>query len=342
MYAVAARLDPDSYFELATATYREMLRPGSRRSGSSTTCTTIPTGAVRRPQRDGAALNRRPPRRRNPDPCWTRATSAAVRRAAVACRRGSPTALPTRWAERVAGPAKTSAPPSTPCEPSPTTSSPLVAAAARAAPRPSSEQVAENDAASRHTASRRPSCSRTHGVLGPLTAPCTRPTSPTPTSGTSAAPHHACFCPTTERDLADGIGPAGACTSAAAPDSGLRQPRRDRPVRGDARGRTGRATRLPASAATGPPPSCSRRDRRRSPPARVRRRRRDRGRAAPTSSPSTSPARGPPAPAPREPPSSRPPPPTSSRSSWTARSSSPGRRARHRPRARRHDREVYR
>ena len=44
MYAVAERLDPDSYFALARATYREMARGRHHeRSGSSTTCTTSPT-----------------------------------------------------------------------------------------------------------------------------------------------------------------------------------------------------------------------------------------------------------------------------------------------------------
>ena len=45
MYAVAGRLDPDCYFALARATYREMV--GGReheRWASSTTCTTSPTG----------------------------------------------------------------------------------------------------------------------------------------------------------------------------------------------------------------------------------------------------------------------------------------------------------
>ena len=60
--------------------------------------------------------------------------------------------------------------------------------------------------------------------------------------GCSAAPAHVCFCPTTERDLADGIGPAARARRrrrAAVPR--LRLPRGDRPVRGGAGGRAGRA-----------------------------------------------------------------------------------------------------
>ena len=59
--------------------------------------------------------------------------------------------------------------------------------------------------------------------------------------------HRACFCPTTERDLGDGIGPARALHDAGRrAHARLRQPRRDRPVRGDAR---------PSSSTSGWPPS---------------------------------------------------------------------------------------
>ncbi len=44
MYAVAQRLDPDSYFALARATYREMAAAGITGSGSSTTSTTSRAG----------------------------------------------------------------------------------------------------------------------------------------------------------------------------------------------------------------------------------------------------------------------------------------------------------
>ena len=54
MYAVAGRLDPDTCFALARATYREMLPPVTPPSPSSTTCTTSPTArrtTTRRPCR---------------------------------------------------------------------------------------------------------------------------------------------------------------------------------------------------------------------------------------------------------------------------------------------------
>ena len=58
MYAVAARLDPDSYFALARAVYAEMVAGRLHRaSASSTTCTTIATAApYADPNAMGAAL----------------------------------------------------------------------------------------------------------------------------------------------------------------------------------------------------------------------------------------------------------------------------------------------
>ena len=42
MYAIAGRIDPDTYLALARATYAEMALAGFTSSGSSTTCTTPP------------------------------------------------------------------------------------------------------------------------------------------------------------------------------------------------------------------------------------------------------------------------------------------------------------
>ena len=70
----------------------------------------------------------------------------------------------------------------------------------------------------RSTAAPRPSCCTDHGLLGPTTTAVhathlTAPTSPcSADTGTGA-----CFCPTTERDLADGIGPARALHDAGSP-----------------------------------------------------------------------------------------------------------------------------
>ena len=68
MYVVAGRLDPDSYFELARATYREMVAAGHHR-GRGVPLPPPPAGrdAVRRPQRHGARPPRGGPRGRHPD-----------------------------------------------------------------------------------------------------------------------------------------------------------------------------------------------------------------------------------------------------------------------------------
>ena len=111
----------------------------------------------------------------------------------------------------------------------------------------------------RRTASPRPSCSPTHGVLGPRTSAV-----------------HATHLTDTDIALLGGSGdvrlllpdhrarprrrhrPRPTAARGGQPaDPGQRQPRGDRPVRGDARGRARRAAGHPASAVTGPPPSCS-------------------------------------------------------------------------------------
>ena len=54
----------------------------------------------------------------------------------------------------------------------------------------------------------------------------------------------ACICPTTERDLADGIGPAPVARGRRGAVPGQRPARRDRHVRGGPRSRDGRAARV--------------------------------------------------------------------------------------------------
>ena len=105
-----------------------------------------------------------------------------------------------------------------------------------------SEQPAENEDCRRRV---RPDARRGPGRRPGSSAsgspPCTPPTSPPTTSRRSVAAH-VCLCPTTERDLADGIGPPAALVAAgAALCLGLGLPRRDRPVRGGAGGGARRA-----------------------------------------------------------------------------------------------------
>ena len=80
--------------------------------------------------------------------------------------------------------------------------------------------------------------------------PSTPPTSPTTTSRCSARRGtYVCFCPTTERDLGDGIGPSRALHDAGSPaDAGQSDSHAVIDlVRGDARRRARRAARHPAA-----------------------------------------------------------------------------------------------
>ena len=66
-----------------------------------------------------------------------------------------------------------------------------------------------------------------------------------------------CFCPTTERDLGDGIGPAAALLAGRGLFSlGSDSPRGDRPVRGGAGHRTRRAAGPPRTRRSSPPSGC--------------------------------------------------------------------------------------
>ena len=306
-------------------------RPGSRAWGSSTTCTTSPTGRRTTTRTRWATRSSQAARGgRDPDHAARHLLpQQRVRRAAPrACSCGSATATPTRGpsasaasqAADGAGSGRRSTP-SAPCRATSCRSS----AAGPPLHVHLSEQVAENEA-----------CLAAYGVT------------PDPAARTTRAPsarHHAsvhathltdddvallggtrtvaCFCPTTERDLGDGIGPSRAAARRRRPaHARQRQPRGDRPVRGDARGSSSTSGWPPSSAATGPPPSCStpaprhaslgfddagaiavgqrgRPGHRRHRPARAPRA------PAPTSTPRSSP----------------PPPPTSPRSSSTAGSS---------------------
>ncbi len=143
-----------------------------------------------------------------------------------------------------------------------------------------SEQVAEND-----------ECRAAHGMtptelldaagaLGPQTSAvhATHLThSDVALLGGSATA--ACFCPTTERDLGDGIGPSRALFEAGvAAHPRVGQPRGARPVRGDACRRARRAARHPGARPLDRGRAARGRHRRRAPLPRAARRRPDRGR----------------------------------------------------------------
>ena len=226
MYAVAARLDPDTYFALARATLR---RDGAGRrspsSASSTTCTTARAdGPYADPNAMGDALIAAAARGRHPaHPARhllprRRSDRRRAHRRSTPSSSGSATAPSTRGPTGVAAhPAARRPPPGS------------VPPSTRSAP--CREAVARRGRRLRPRAGR---CTSTSPSSPPRTIACEAFYGCTPTellrrhrrarpdttavhathltaadiallggSGTAC-----CFCPTTERDLADGIGPA--------------------------------------------------------------------------------------------------------------------------------------
>lgn len=219
MYAVAARLDPDTYYALAHATYREMVASGITAVGEFHYLHHQPGGArYDQPNEMGLALIRA-------------ARDAGLRIALLdTCYLSSGFGAPVEgvqvrysdthasaWAERASALAANSA------------SDGVVIGSAihsvRAVPRDQlttvvgavdgplhvhlSEQVAENDACLAAYGVTPTQLLADAGALGEMTS-AVHATHLTPgdieTLGATST--YACFCPTTERDLGDGIGPS--------------------------------------------------------------------------------------------------------------------------------------
>ncbi len=227
MYRLAGRLDPDSYLSLATATYAEMALAGVTCVGEFHYLHHGPGG---RPYDDPNVMGevlREAARRAGIrltllDTCYL-AGGIDEALGAEQCRFGDADA--EAWATRVLnlrpdaatriGVAAHSvrAVPSTAIE--------VVAATAHALGDGTplhahvSEQPAENDACIAAYGLTPTALLSEHGALGPMTT-AVHATHLGPDDiallGRSGA--HACFCPTTERDLADGIGPARALRDA--------------------------------------------------------------------------------------------------------------------------------
>lgn len=229
MYAVAARLDPDRYLAVARATYREMAAAGVTTVGEFHYVHHQPDGTpYADPNEMGLALVQA-------------AREAGVRLALLdTCYLGSGFGTPPEgvqvrycdgdadsWADRVAGLEGLDRGPDV-----------VVGAAihsVRAVPREQlttvaraaggrplhvhlSEQVAENDACLEAYGVTPTRLLHDAGVLGPTTT-AVHATHLTDDDvrllgGTRT---HACFCPTTERDLGDGIGPSRALREAGSP-----------------------------------------------------------------------------------------------------------------------------
>jgi len=230
MYAVAAQLDPDSYLSLATATYAEMALAGITAVGEFHYLHHAPGGAsYDDPNAMAEALRQAAAtagiRLTLLDTCYVAGGLSAVGHSPLdelQVRFGDGHA--DRWAQRVEGlrdsagmrvGAAVHSVRAVPREQ-------LGVVAAAAGGRPLhvhlSEQPAENQACQSFYGLTPAALLDAEGLLGRATT-AVHATHLTDGDVALLGGTHttACFCPTTERDLADGIGPAGALSEAGSP-----------------------------------------------------------------------------------------------------------------------------
>ncbi len=226
MYEIARTLDPDSYRRLATAVYAEMALAGITCVGEFHYVHHAPDGT---PYGDPNAMG---------DALRDAARAAGVRLtlldtcylaggfgqplSAVQQRFGDGTA--ELWADRVAAlvpdamtriGAAIHSVRAVPAEQIPTV---VAAAAGRPLHVHLSEQPAENEESLAAYAATPTQLLHDHGALGPATtAVHATHLTPDDIALLGEAGTIACFCPTTERDLADGIGPAHALRDVGVP-----------------------------------------------------------------------------------------------------------------------------
>jgi cytosine/adenosine deaminase-related metal-dependent hydrolase len=189
MYQVAGALDPDRYLELATAAYAEMALAGITAVGEFHYLHHDPAGRpYADPNRMGEAL-----------------AEAAARAGALRDRPGLRVAAGIH-SVRAVDPAA------------------MATVAAWAAERRAplhlhlSEQRAENEACLTATGRTPAALASSAGVLGPRTTAVHATHLTAEDVGLLGATRTtACICPTTERDLADGVGPARALADAGSP-----------------------------------------------------------------------------------------------------------------------------
>jgi formiminoglutamate deiminase len=230
MYAVAAQLDPDSYLALATATYAEMALAGITAVGEFHYLHHAPGGVpYDDPNAMGEALRQAAAdagiRLTLLDACYVAGGLSAAGHSpldAMQLRFGDGHA--DRWAQRI-GELKESAGMRVGAAVHSVRAVPrdqLGVVAAAAAGRPVhvhlSEQPAENQVCQMFYGLTPTALLGVEGLLGPMTSAvhATHLTdADVATLGRTGTT--ACFCPTTERDLADGIGPARRLSDAGSP-----------------------------------------------------------------------------------------------------------------------------
>jgi formiminoglutamate deiminase len=212
MYAVAERLDPDSYLALARATYREMVAAGITSVGEFHYLHHQADGTpYADPNEMGRALVQAAQdaglRIRLLDACYL---SSGFGEPPIGVQQRFSDGTAEAWAERVgqlqdAGAAIHSVR----AVPDDQLAAIVEASQGRPLHVHLSEQVAENDACVAAYGATPTQLLADHGVLGPLTS-AVHATHLTDDDighlgGTRT---YSCFCPTTERDLGDGIGPS--------------------------------------------------------------------------------------------------------------------------------------
>ena len=217
MYAVAARLDPDTLFALALATYREMAAAGFTSVGEFHYLHHQPDGtAYGDPNALGlaviAAARQAGLRIALLDTCYL---SSGFGAAPHGVQRRYSDGAAAHWVERRAALEETdgvvvgAAIHSVRAVPAEQLATVVEAAAGRPLHVHLSEQVAENDACLAAYGRTPTQLLADNGALGPTTT-AVHATHLTREDITllGQAPAFACFCPTTERDLGDGIGPS--------------------------------------------------------------------------------------------------------------------------------------
>ncbi|MFL6156009.1 MAG: formimidoylglutamate deiminase [Marmoricola sp.] len=222
MYAVAAELTPDSYFDLAVDVYAEMVASGIGAVGEFHYLHHQPDGT---PYDDPNAMGRAllaaadeaGIRIRLLDTCYL---ASGIGTETVGVQRRFSDGDAVRWAERVAAfddERVAMAIHSVRAVPRIQLRAVAEAAAGRPLHVHLSEQVAENEACLAAYGMTPTQVLAEAGALGPLTTVvhATHLTA-TDISLLGDARAFACFCPTTERDLADGIGPSRALHDAGA------------------------------------------------------------------------------------------------------------------------------
>ncbi len=230
MYAVAAQLDPDSYLALATATYAEMALAGVTAVGEFHYLHHAPGGALYDdPNAMGEALRQAAAdagiRLTLLDTCYVAGgLSASGHSALDATQLRFGDADADRWAQRVgdlkesAGVRIGAAVHSVRAVQRDQVRVVVAAAAGRPLHVHLSEQPAENEACQGFYGMTPTALLESESALGPSTS-AVHATHLTDediaTLGRTRTT--VCFCPTTERDLADGIGPAGRLRDAGSP-----------------------------------------------------------------------------------------------------------------------------